>query len=94
MILQLTELNNRQSDIKQYIPTTLSSDSRTTIPAGQAQAENDPLQFDPSNRRIKAVNHALIARPWFINQVWGPVSLVSKDTEVRSYRTDPVQVRS
>ena len=24
----------------------------------------------------------------------GPVSLVIKDTEVRSYRTDPVQVRS
>nr|POE96076.1 hypothetical protein CFP56_62828 [Quercus suber] len=58
------------------------------------QVENDPLQFGASNRSIKAVNHALIARPWFIHQVWGPVSLVSKDTEVRSYRTDPVQVRS
>ncbi|KAF3975339.1 hypothetical protein CMV_001408 [Castanea mollissima] len=48
------------------------SDSRTTIPAGRAQAENDHLQIDPSNGRIKTVNHALIARPWFIHQVWGP----------------------
>nr|POE49957.1 hypothetical protein CFP56_48517 [Quercus suber] len=69
-------------------------DSRTTIPAGRTQTENDPLQFDPSHREIKTVNHALITRPWFIHQVWGPVSFVSKDTEVRSYRTDPVQVRS
>ena len=56
--------------------------------------ENDPLQFGASNRDNEAVNHALIALSWFIHQVWGPVSLVSKDTEVRSYRTDPVQVRS
>ena len=56
--------------------------------------ERSSTVWSPSNGRIKAVNHALIARPWFFNQVWGPVSLVSKDTEVRSYRTDPVQVRS
>ena len=37
---------------------------------------------------------ALITQPLFINQTWDPVSLELKDTEVRSYRTDPVQVRS
>ena len=41
-----------------------------------------------------AVNHALIIRSRFINQTWFPVSLELKDTEVRAYRTDPVQVRS
>ena len=45
-------------------------------------------------KTIVAVNHTLIARPYFINQGLGPVSLVIKDTEVRAYRTDPVQVRS
>ncbi|KAG2275320.1 hypothetical protein Bca52824_057875 [Brassica carinata] len=43
---------------------------------------------------ILAVNHALVSRSWFINQDIGPVSLEIKDTEVRAYRTDPVQVRS
>ncbi|AES81161.1 hypothetical protein MTR_7g089270 [Medicago truncatula] len=41
-----------------------------------------------------AVNHALIARSSFIIQTYVPVSLEIKDTVVRSYRTDPVQVRS
>ena len=39
-------------------------------------------------------NHALITRSWIIHQTWYPVSLELKDTEVRAYRTDPVQVRS
>ncbi|KEH27642.1 hypothetical protein MTR_5g024973 [Medicago truncatula] len=43
---------------------------------------------------ILAVNHALITRSWFIHQTYVPVSLEIKDTVVRSYRTDPVQVRS
>ncbi|OMO66684.1 hypothetical protein COLO4_30452 [Corchorus olitorius] len=44
-------------------------------------------------RGIKeAVNHALITRSWSINQTRDPVSFVLKDTEVRAYRTDPVQV--
>jgi len=43
---------------------------------------------------ILAFNHALITRSWFIHQTYVPVSLEIKDTVVRSYRTDPVQVRS
>lgn len=38
--------------------------------------------------------HALVARPWFINQTEVPVSLEVEDTGVRAYGTDPVQVRS
>ena len=68
------------------------SDNRATTPAGEP-AENDPLQPWSSEEDL-AVNHALIARSWFIHQVWFPVSLELKDTEVRAYRTDPVQVRS
>ncbi|GFS33366.1 hypothetical protein Acr_00g0027960 [Actinidia rufa] len=40
----------------------------------------------------EAVNHALAVRSCFIHQTWEPVSLEFKDTEVRAYRTDPVQV--
>ena len=42
----------------------------------------------------RAVNHALVMQSWFIHQTWSPASLEIKDTEVRAYRTDPVQVRS
>uniref|UniRef100_A0A2C9V6T9 Uncharacterized protein n=1 Tax=Manihot esculenta TaxID=3983 RepID=A0A2C9V6T9_MANES len=56
-------------------------------------AENDPLQAHGPKESL-AVNHALIVRPCFIFQTVVPVSFVLKDTEVRSYRTDPVQVRS
>ncbi|CAL5188248.1 unnamed protein product [Lathyrus oleraceus] len=45
-------------------------------------------------RFILAVNHALITRSRFIHQTYVPVSLEIKDTVVRAYRTDPVQVRS
>ncbi|KAK8499536.1 hypothetical protein V6N12_011621 [Hibiscus sabdariffa] len=39
-------------------------------------------------------NHALMIQTHVINQTWNPVSLGLRDTEVRAYRTDPVQVRS
>ena len=55
--------------------------------------ENDPLLHWPTEAG-QAINHALIARPLFIHQTEVPVSLELKDTEVRAYRTDPVQVRS
>ncbi|CAI8588518.1 unnamed protein product [Vicia faba] len=42
---------------------------------------------------ILAVNHALITRSCFIHQTYVPVSFEIKDTVVRAYRTDPVQVR-
>jgi len=45
-------------------------------------------------RAVGAVNHALVQWPCLINQTWFPVSLELKDTVVRAYRTDPVQVRS
>ena len=45
-------------------------------------------------RRILAVNHALAQRSECINQTLVLVSLLVKDVAVRSYRTDPVQVRS
>ena len=41
-----------------------------------------------------AVNHALVMQSRFIHQTWSPASFEIKDTEVRAYRTDPVQVRS
>ena len=48
----------------------------------------------PKQDQPGAVNHALVKRSRFIHQTWEPVSLEVKDTEVRAYRTDPVQVRS
>ncbi|KAI4352904.1 hypothetical protein L6164_007111 [Bauhinia variegata] len=39
-------------------------------------------------------NHAPVNRSHLIHQALVPVSLKLKDTEVRAYRTDPVQVRS
>ncbi|KVH94193.1 hypothetical protein Ccrd_003746 [Cynara cardunculus var. scolymus] len=41
-----------------------------------------------------SVNHALATWFWLINQTWVTVFLGIKNTEVRAYRTDPVQVRS
>ncbi|KAK8546697.1 hypothetical protein V6N13_067892 [Hibiscus sabdariffa] len=41
---------------------------------------------------VQASNHALITQSEFINQTWNPVSLELKETEVRAYRTDPVQM--
>ena len=70
------------------------SDNRATIPIEPTSSvENDPLQHWPTEAG-QAINHALIARPLFIHQTEVPVSLELKDTEVRAYRTDPVQVRS
>nr|ABN09802.1 hypothetical protein MtrDRAFT_AC167711g44v2 [Medicago truncatula] len=60
-------------------------------------AENDHLQstYDDSRRsHHRTVNHALITRSQILIQIYVPVSLEIKDTVVRSYRTDPVQVRS
>ncbi|KAL8158842.1 hypothetical protein V2J09_000379 [Rumex salicifolius] len=54
--------------------------------------EDDPLQQGPRPEPWTAVNHAKDARPRVINQTWDPVSLELKDTEVRAYRTDPVQI--
>ncbi|KAF5769350.1 hypothetical protein HanXRQr2_Chr14g0647191 [Helianthus annuus] len=45
-------------------------------------------------KTISSVNHALVTRSWLINQTWVSVFLGIKNTEVRAYRTDPVQVRS
>ncbi|KAK8498939.1 hypothetical protein V6N12_044669 [Hibiscus sabdariffa] len=44
-----------------------------------------------STLRHPTSNHAQISRPRVVNQTWNPVSLELKDTEVRAYRTDPVQ---
>ena len=59
--------------------------------------ENDPLLPKGDTLQegiIQAINHAPITRSRFIHQTMVPVSLELKDTEVRAYRTDPVQVRS
>ncbi|KAK8635956.1 hypothetical protein V6N13_004667 [Hibiscus sabdariffa] len=40
---------------------------------------------------LQTNNHALTTQSRFINQTWDAVSLELKDTEVRAYRTDPVQ---
>ncbi|MFS8001672.1 hypothetical protein Hanom_Chr13g01193101 [Helianthus anomalus] len=48
----------------------------------------------PCLRPCVSVNHALVTWFWFINQTWVSVFLGIKNTEVRAYRTDPVQVRS
>ena len=69
------------------------SDSCATIPANFHWLRTI-LYCNNGPRTKEAVNHALITQPLFINQTWDPVSLELKDTEVRSYRTDPVQVRS
>ncbi|CDP20466.1 unnamed protein product [Coffea canephora] len=61
----------------------------------ERRAGNDPLlSWQLGSRATRAVNHALVKRSYFIHQTWFPVSLELKDTEVRAYRTDPVQVRS
>ncbi|KAK7378247.1 hypothetical protein VNO80_03685 [Phaseolus coccineus] len=55
---------------------------------------NDPLQLRVCFIRREThltINHALITGSWFIHQTSVPVSLELKDTEVRAYRTDPVQ---
>ncbi|KAG7612888.1 hypothetical protein ISN44_As05g048630 [Arabidopsis suecica] len=41
---------------------------------GRTEPSNDPLQHRMRPRTIVAVNHALAARSWFINQGKGPVS--------------------
>ncbi|MFS7899771.1 hypothetical protein Hanom_Chr00s077626g01791911 [Helianthus anomalus] len=45
-------------------------------------------------KTMGSVNHALVTWSWLINQTWVSVFLGIKNTEVRAYRTDPVQVRS
>ncbi|CAA7018338.1 unnamed protein product [Microthlaspi erraticum] len=37
----------------------------------KTEPSNDPLQHRTHPKMIVAVNHAPIARSWFINQVWG-----------------------
>ncbi|KAK8712543.1 hypothetical protein V6N13_147780 [Hibiscus sabdariffa] len=65
-----------------------------TIPASQGKLRTILCgQGDPTLSH-QTSNHALIIQPQFINQAWNPVSLELKETEVRAYRTDPVQVRS
>ncbi|KAI4300599.1 hypothetical protein L6164_033956 [Bauhinia variegata] len=57
-------------------------------------AENDPLRCSKLHRATKPINHALASRYFLIHQALVPVSFELKDTKVRAYRTDPVQVRS
>ncbi|MFS7964353.1 hypothetical protein Hanom_Chr08g00749271 [Helianthus anomalus] len=45
-------------------------------------------------KTMSSVNHALVRWSRLINQTWVSVFLGIKNTEVRAYRTDPVQVRS
>lgn len=74
---------------------SLSDNCKTTLVHGKARTRNDPLlHCGPTNQAARAVNHALVKQSYFIHQTWFPVSLELKDTEVRAYRTDPVQVRS
>ncbi|KVH94187.1 hypothetical protein Ccrd_003760 [Cynara cardunculus var. scolymus] len=56
--------------------------------------DNDHLPSHGLPRPWVSVNHALVTWSWFINQTWVSVFLGIKNTEVRAYRTDPVQVRS
>nr|ABN09822.1 hypothetical protein MtrDRAFT_AC167711g28v2 [Medicago truncatula] len=73
----------------------ICQDSRVTTPT--RLAENDHLQSthdDSRGSHHRTVNHALITRSQILIQIYVPVSLEIKDTVVRSYRTDPVQVRS
>ncbi|KVH94232.1 hypothetical protein Ccrd_003730, partial [Cynara cardunculus var. scolymus] len=49
---------------------------------------------EPWPRTCVSVNHALATGFWLINQTWVAVSLGIKNTEVRAYRTDPVQITS
>ena len=73
----------------------LSDNCKTTLARAEARTRNDPLlHLPPDNRAARVVNHALVKQSYFIHQTWFPVSLELKDTEVRAYRTDPVQVRS
>ncbi|KAK9015618.1 hypothetical protein V6N11_006717 [Hibiscus sabdariffa] len=64
-------------------------------PSESRQAENDPLAVkgDPTMSH-QTSTHARITKLLIINQTSNPVSLELKNTEVRAYRTDPVQVRS
>ncbi|KAK8546705.1 hypothetical protein V6N13_067900 [Hibiscus sabdariffa] len=71
------------------------SDNCVTIPARHGKLRTILCgQRSAQVREFKASNHALITQSGVINQTWNPVSLELKDTEVRAYRTDPVQVRS
>jgi len=75
----------------------ICQDNRVTTPTRTVLIENDPLQstYDDSRRsHHRTVNHALITRSQILIQTYVPVSFEIKDTVVRSYRTDPVQVRS
>ncbi|KAK8498940.1 hypothetical protein V6N12_044670 [Hibiscus sabdariffa] len=63
-------------------------------PSSQGKLGTILSDQDGPTRSNQISNHALITQPQFINQTWNPVSLELKDTEVRAYRTDPVQVRS
>ncbi|KAK8555363.1 hypothetical protein V6N13_045896 [Hibiscus sabdariffa] len=66
----------------------------TAFLQGQGKLGTILSDQDGPTRSNQISNHALITQPQFINQTWNPVSLELKDTEVRAYRTDPVQVRS
>jgi len=73
------------------------SDNPATIPSRKdwersSTVEDEVLSTNKAHH--PTVNHALITGPSFIHQTAVPVSLELKDTDVRAYRTDPVQVRS
>ncbi|KAL8232942.1 hypothetical protein R6Q57_002720 [Mikania cordata] len=54
----------------------------------------EPIYLDwqrSSTKPWSSVNHALVKRSQFINQTWVSVFFGIKNTEVRAYRTDPVQ---
>ncbi|KAK8635955.1 hypothetical protein V6N13_004666 [Hibiscus sabdariffa] len=65
-----------------------------TIPARQSKLRTILCGQGRFQAKLQTNNHALITQSQFINQTWDTVSLELKDTEVRAYRTDPVQVRS
>ncbi|PSS35318.1 Neuronal pentraxin receptor like [Actinidia chinensis var. chinensis] len=85
------ELKQKQCCSKRRFWESLS-DNRLTIPTDREQLRT--ILYGPGRSeqgQPGAVNHALVKRSCFIHQTWEPVSLEVKDTEVRAYRTDPVQ---
>ncbi|KAD2804597.1 hypothetical protein E3N88_37974 [Mikania micrantha] len=66
------------------------SDNHVTMSRPSRLADNDPLPSH-GHMTIVSVNHALITWLWLINQTWVSVFLGIKNTDVRTYRTDPVQ---
>ncbi|GFY84743.1 hypothetical protein Acr_03g0015170 [Actinidia rufa] len=84
-----------EKKVRQHLKRRSLSDDRLTIPTGRDQLTTILYGHGRSEQdQPGAVNHALVKRSCFIHQTWEPVSLEVEDTEVRAYRTDPVQVRS